>query len=259
MFGYSVALSADGNTLAVGSYDEGGSFRGINGPPDNMRRGAGAVYVFTRTGTTWAQEAYIHASNAEAGDSLGVMVALSDDGNTLLTASLDEDCLATGVNPQGCDNDRAADRSSGAGYIFVRTGGTWSEQAFLKASNSGANDWFGSRSALSGDGNTAALGASLEDSSGRGVDGKQDDDKAPESGAVYFFRRTGTTWSQQHYVKASNADAYDEFGGSVALSRDGRTMVVSAHSEDGSSHGVGGNQADNGSMESGAAYVFTSN
>jgi len=259
MFGYSVSLNADGSTLAVGSYDEGGSARGINGPPDNMRRGAGAVYVFTRTGTTWAQQAYIHASNAEAGDSMGVMVALSDDGNTLLTASLDEDCLATGVNPQGCDNDRAADRSSGAGYIFVRTGSTWSEQAFLKASNSGANDWFGSRSALSGDGNTAALGASLEDSSGRGVDGKQDDDAAPESGAVYFFRRTGTTWSQQHYVKAANADAYDEFGGSVALSRDGRTMVVTAHSEDGSSHGVGGNQADNGTAEAGAAYVFTSN
>jgi hypothetical protein len=259
MFGYSVSLSADGNTLAVGSYDEGGSPRGINGPPDNMRRGAGAVYVFTRTGTTWAQQAYIHASNAEAGDSLGVMVALSDDGNTLLTASLDEDCLATGVNPQGCDNDRAADRSSGAAYIFVRTGSTWSEQAFLKASNSGANDWFGSRSALSGDGNTAALGASLEDSSGRGVDGKQDDDAAPESGALYFFRRNGTTWSQQHYVKAANADAYDEFGGSVALSRDGRTMVVTAHSEDGSSHGVGGNQADNGSNEAGAAYIFTSN
>jgi hypothetical protein len=259
MFGYSVALNADGNTLAVGSYDEGGSFRGINGPPDNMRRGAGAVYVFTRTGTTWAQEAYIHASNAEAGDSLGVMVALSDDGNTLLTASLDEDCLATGVNPPGCDNDRAADRSSGAGYIFVRTEGKWSEQAFLKASNSGANDWFGSRAALSGDGNTAALGASLEDSSGKGVDGKQDDDAAPESGAVYFFRRTGSTWSQQHYVKSSNAEAYDEFGGSVALSRDGKTMVVSAHSEDGSSHGVGGNQADNKSSEAGAAYVFTSN
>jgi hypothetical protein len=259
MFGYSVALSADGNTLAVGSYDEGGSFRGINGPPDNMRRGAGAVYVFTRTSTTWAQEAYMHASNAEAGDSLGVMVALSDDGNTLLTASLDEDCLATGVNPQGCDNDRAADRSAGAAYIFVRSGGKWSEQAFLKASNSGANDWFGSRSALSGDGNTAALGASLEDSSGRGVDGKQDDDAAPESGAVYFFRRNSTTWSQQHYVKSANAEAYDEFGGSVALSRDGRTMVASAHSEDGSSHGVGGNQADNNSSEAGAAYVFTSN
>jgi hypothetical protein len=259
MFGYSVALSADGNTLAVGSYDEGGSSRTINGPADNMRRGAGAVYVFTRTGPTWAQQAYIHASNAEAGDSFGVVVALSDDGNTLLTASLDEDCLATGVNPQGCDDDRAADRSAGAAYIFVRSGTTWSQQAFIKASNSGANDWFGSRSALSGDGNTAAFGASLEDSSGRGVDGTQGDDKAPESGAVYFFRRNGTTWSQQHYIKAANAEAYDEFGGSLALSRDGRTMVVSAHSEDSSSHGVGGNQADNGSAEAGAAYVFSAN
>jgi hypothetical protein len=187
------------------------------------------------------------------------VVVLSDDGNTLLSAALDEDCLATGVNPQGCDNDQKADRSSGAAYIFVRNGSMWSEQAFIKASNSGANDWFASRSALSGDGNTAAFGASLEDSSGRGVDGKQDDDKAPESGAVYFFRRNGTTWSQQHYVKAANADAYDEFGGSVALSRDGRTMVVAAHSEDGSSHGVGGNQADNSSAEAGAAYVFSAN
>lgn len=259
LFGYSVSLNADGNTLAVGSYDEGGSFRGINGPPDNMRRGAGAVYVFSRSGTTWTQQAYIHASNAEAGDSFGVIVALSDDGNTLLASSLDEDCLGTGVNPQGCDNDRAADRSAGASYVFVRAGGTWSEQAFLKASNSGANDWFGSRSALSGDGNTAALGASLEDSSGRGINGKQDDDAAGESGAVYFFTRTGTTWSQLAYVKSSNSDAYDEFGGSVALSRDGRTMIATAHSEDGGSHGVGGNMNDNSSAEAGAAYVFSRN
>jgi hypothetical protein len=256
LFGYSVSLSADGNTLAAGSYDEGGSSRGINGPPDNMRRGAGAVYIFGRMGTTWTQQAYIHASNAEAGDSFGVNVVLSDDGNTLLASSLDEDCKATGVNPPGCDNDRADDISTGAAYVFVRSGGTWTQQAFLKPSNTGANDWFGSRAALSGDGNTALLNSSLEDSSGKGINGKQDDDAAPESGAVYVFTRTGTTWSQQYYVKSSNAEAYDEFGGSVALSRDGRTMVASAHAEDGGSKGVGGNQADNSISESGAVYIF---
>jgi len=256
LFGYSVALSADGNTLGVGSYDEGGSSRGINGTPDNNRRGAGAIYVFTRSGTTWSQQAYIHASNGEAGDSLGVNVVLSDDGNTLLASSLDEDCLATGVNPPACDNDRTEDISTGAAYVFVRSGTTWTQQAFLKASNTGPNDWFGSRAALSGDGNTAALGASLEDSSGRGINGKQDDDAALESGAVYLFTRNGTAWSQQAYIKSSNADAYDEFGGSVALSRDGRTMAVSAHAEDGGSKGVGGNQTDNSVSESGAVYVF---
>jgi hypothetical protein len=256
LFGYSVSLSADGNTLAAGSYDEGGSSRGINGPPDNMRRGAGAVYVFTRAGGMWSQQAYIHASNAEAGDSFGVNVVLSDDGNTLLAGSLDEDCTATGVNPPGCDDDRALDISTGAAYVFVRSGTAWTQQAYLKASNTGPNDWFGSRAALSGDGNTAALGASLEDSSGKGINGKQDDDAARESGAVYVFTRTGTTWSQQSYVKSANAEAYDEFGGSVALSRDGRTMVASAHAEDGGSKGVGGNQADNSVSESGAVYIF---
>jgi hypothetical protein len=256
MFGYSVSLSADGNTLAAGSFDEGGSSRGINGPPDNNRRGSGAVYVFTRAGAAWTQQAYIHADNAEAGDSFGVNVVLSDDGNTLLASALDEDCKATGVNQPGCDNDRMDDISTGAAYVFVRSGTTWTQQAFLKASNTGPNDWFASRAALSGDGNTAALGASLEDSSGKGINGKQDDEGAGESGAVYVFTRTGTTWRQQYYVKSSNAEAYDEFGGSVALSRDGRLMVASAHAEDGGSKGTGGNLTDNSVSESGAVYIF---
>ncbi len=259
MFGYTVSLNADGNTLAVGSYDEGGSSRTINGPPDNMRRGSGAVYVFERTGGTWAQQAYIKASNAEGGDSFGVNVALSDDGNTLLGGSLDEDCLATGVNPAGCDNDQKADRSSGAAYVFVRSGGNWSQQAYIKASNAGANDWFGSRLALSGDGNTAAMGASLEDSAAKGINGKQDDDSASESGAVYLFTRTGTTWTQQAYVKGANTEAFDEFGGSVALSRDGRTLAASAHAEAGAGHGTNANPADNTAKESGAVYVFANN
>jgi trimeric autotransporter adhesin len=165
--------------------------------------------------------------------------------------------MATGVNPPGCDDDRAADVSTGAAYVFVRSGSAWSQQAYLKASNTGANDWFGSRLALSGDGNVAVIGASLEDSVAKGIGGKQDDDTASESGAVYVFTRTGTAWKQQAYVKGSNTEAYDEFGGSVAVSRDGKTIAVSAHGEDGGARGVNGNQNDNKAMESGAAYVFS--
>ena len=256
LFGYSVALTADGNTLAVGAFDEDGSARTINGPIDNKANGSGAAYVFTRTGADWSQQAYIKPSNGEAQDSFGVEVALSDDGSTLLVGSLDEDCSATGVNPPGCDNDQKEDVSAGAAYVFVRSGTTWSQQAFLKASNTGFNDWFGSRLALSGDGNVAAIGASLEDSNATGINGNQKDDSANEAGAAYLFVRTGTTWQQQAYIKGSNTEAYDEFGSSLALDRSGRTLVISARGEDGGGRGEGGKQSDNSVDEAGAVYVF---
>ena len=169
-FGYSVALSADGNTLAAGAFDDGGSSRIVNGPYDRMRNGSGAVYVFTRAGGAWTQQAYLKASNAEGNDSLGVIVSISDDGNTVAAGSLDEDCLATGVNPTQplCDNDLKADTSAGAAYVFVRSGTTWTQQAFIKASNTGKEDWFASRLQLSGDGNTLAASAQLEDSAAQG-------------------------------------------------------------------------------------------
>ena len=259
MFGYSVSLSADGRTLAVGAFDEDGDVRGaaVNGPYNNNRGGAGAVYVFVKgTAGTWIQQGYLHAHNNEGGDSFGVAVSISDDGNTLLVGSLDEDCLATGVNPaQPCDNDREADVSTGAAYVFTRSGNAWAQQAFLKASNTGANDWFGSRLVLSGDGNTAAVPAYLEDGVGKGVNASQADG-ADESGAVYLFVRRGTTWTQDAYIKSANSEAYDQFGSSIGISRDGRTLVVGALGEDSAARRVNGDAADNKADEAGAAYVF---
>ena len=164
-FGFSVALGGNGNTLAIGVYDESGSGRAVNAPIDRMRGGSGAVYVFARNGTTWSREAYLKTWNAEGGDSWGVSVALSDDGNTLATGSLDEDCVCTGVvnAPSDVGIDRSkADLSTGAVAIFVRSGTGWSQQAYIKASNTGQEDWFGVRLALSGDGNTLAVGAPNE-------------------------------------------------------------------------------------------------
>jgi tartrate dehydratase beta subunit/fumarate hydratase class I family protein len=259
-FGYSVALSADGNTLAASSFDEGGASRVVNGPYTPGRNGSGAVYVFTRAGTAWTQQAYLKASNAEANDSLGVHVSISDDGNTVAVGSLDEDCTAVGVNPSAlCDSEMRTDTSTGAAYVFIRNGTQWAQQAFFKASNTGKEDWFGSRLQISGDGNTLAVSAQLEDSAAQGINGKQDDDSAQEAGAVYFFTRAGTTWAQKAYVKGSNNEAFDEFGSSVALSRDGKTMAVGARGEDSSAKGIGGSQTDNSVKEAGAVYVFTYN
>ena len=257
LFGFSIALNANGNTLAVGAYDEGGSARGINGTIDNMRGGSGAVYVFTRAAGTWSRQAYLKTATAEQGDSWGVSLTISDDGNTLAVGSVDEDCTATGVNPPGCDTDVKTDVSTGAVALFVRAGTTWSQQAYLKSSNTDTEDWFGIRTALSGDGDTLAVTASNEDSAAQGLNGNQADNSATESGSVYFFTRSGTTWAQQAYVKSSNNQAYDEFGNSVALSRNGRTMAVGARGEDSNARGVNGNQADNSVDEAGAAYVFT--
>jgi hypothetical protein len=248
LFGYSVALNADGNTLAASAFDEDGSSRMINGPEDKKGRGTGAIYVFTRKGGAWSQEAYLKASNAENGDSLGYAVAISDDGDTIAGGAADEDCLTPGIFAGAttvCGADQPQDNSSGAAYVFVREGGKWSQQAFIKSSNPGREDWFAARLALSGDGNTLAIGAQVENSGSKSINGRQDDESAEDAGALYFFTRKGGAWTQTAYVKAANAEAYAEFGSSMALNRDGSLMAVGARSENGTAR------------ESGAVYVFS--
>ena len=224
---------------------------------DGGGRGSGAGYVFARTGDTWSPEAYLKSPIAEGNDSWGISIALSADGSTVALGSADEDCLATGINPAGCDDDQEADTSAGAVAVFAREGATWTQQGYFKASNTDVTDWFGLRLALSGDGNALAASAIYEASAARGIGGQQDDNSAGEAGAVYFFTRNGTEWAQESYLKASNADAFDQFGGALAISADGRTMLVGARGEDSAAQGANGDQADNTVDESGAVYVFT--
>ena len=222
--------------------------------------GTGAVYVFIRSGTTWSQQAYLKAKEGDRQDSMGCWVAISDDGNTVAAGALDEDTMVPGINVVQSGHsgvvDGPDDNSSGAAYVFVRNGTTWTEQANFKASNVGKHDWFGIRLNLSGDGNTLAVGAPNEDSAAQGINGNQNDNSADEAGAVYLFRRDGATWSQQVYFKGSNTEKFDEFSSGIALSRDGRTMAVGAHFESSGAKGINGNQADNSMPQSGAVYVF---
>jgi len=136
--------------------------------------------------------------------------------------------------------------------MFTRSGTTWTQQAYIKASNTEAFDNFGDSVALSGD--TLAVGASSENSNARGIGGNEADNSAVGSGAVYLFTRSGTTWAQQAYIKASNTDVDDHFGWTVALSGD--TLAVGAYGEASNATGIGGNQADNSATDSGAVYIL---
>jgi alpha-tubulin suppressor-like RCC1 family protein len=245
-FGLSVAVAGD--TAVIGAYGEDSNAAGVGGnQADNSAADAGAAYVFTRSGSTWTQQAYLKASNSAVNDYFGRSVAVS--GDTAVIGAYGEDSNATGVGGNGGSNSATF---SGAAYMFTRSGSTWAQQAYLKASNTGANDYFGRSVALSGD--TAIIGAYLEDSGATGVDGNQDDNIF-NAGAAYVFTRSGTTWTQQAYLKASNTEADDYFGFSVAVSGD--TAVIGAYQEDSNATGVGGNQANNSADTSGAAYIFT--
>ena len=181
-----LSVSVSGDTALVGA------------PGKNYR--TGAAYVFVRSGTTWSQQATLLASDGAKDDAFGWSVSLS--GDTAVVG-------AYGKN-----------RSTGAAYVFVRSGATWFQQATLLASDGAAGDTFGCSVSVSGD--TTVVGAAW----------------SSDTGAAYVFVRSGTTWTQQATLMASDGAAGDSFGCSVSIAQD--TAVVGTDS----------------SFTAGAAYVF---
>ena len=230
-FGNAVAIF--GNTIVVGAQFEDSSASGN----DDEENQSGAAYVFVREGTTWSQQAMLKADNTERFDLFGFSVGI--DRETIVVGARDESSNATGGN----DDNSAFD--SGAAYVFVRNGTIWNQQAFLKADNAETNDEFGTSVAISGD--IIAVGAPREDSSGS--DGS--DNSIGNSGAIYIFERSGTIWSQEAFIKANIVENGDGLGQALAIS--GETIVAGSDDED--SNPAGG-ESDNNLTSSGAAYVF---
>jgi hypothetical protein len=183
-FGTSVALSADGNTAIAG------------GRSDSA--GAGAAWVFTRSGGVWTQQGPKLTGNDVAGAAeQGTSVALSADGNTAIVGSPFDD------------------NGAGAVRVFTRTGGVWSQEG-PKLVGAGANGAAnqGRSVALSADGNLALVGGSAD---------------AGGIGATWFFTRSNGTWTQSGAKRTGNmALAASAQGWSVALSTDGGTALVGA-------------------------------
>lgn len=254
-FGNAVALSGDGSTLAVGSIGESSPSVGINGNQTQTEMEyAGAVYVYTRSNLTWTQQAYVKSSYTFYENEFGYAVSLSSDGNTLAVGSPGESSAAVGIN--GPQNDLSVP-TSGCAYVFIRSESSWSQQAYIKASNTAEEAEFGYALAMSGDGNALAISAPAEASAATGINGNQTGSGAPSAGAVYVFSRATSTWSQETYIKASNTLTNQMFGSAVAVSADGSTLAVGAPHESSAATGIDGNQSDTSMVDDGAAYVFT--
>ena len=253
LFGFAVSVSGD--TVVVGARDEDSSSLGVNSTPNELAAGSsGAAYVFVRSAGQWSQQAYLKPASVgpggQAGDHFGWSVAIS--GDTVVVGAPDEDSNTFGVNStpvEGATN-------SGAAYVFIRIGGVWSQQAYLKQGAAGmprASDEFGYSVAISGD--TLVVGSYDDPSSTTGINSAPNT-LAPGAGGAYVFARFGGVWSQQAYLKPAavgTTQANDHFGNSVAVSGD--TVVVGAFQEDSSSTGI--NSTPNDAVgAAGAAYVF---
>ncbi len=188
-FGQSIALFGD--TLVIGAPHD-----------DDKGNGSGSVYVFTRSGTTWNQQAKLTAEDGADGDLFGISVALSQ--NTILVGA-------------DLNDEKAID--AGAAYVFTRSGDSWNQQAKLTAADGAQTDIFGVRVALSGD--TALISARRDDHEAIGVD----------AGSAYIFTRTGNIWRQQSKLTAPDGKADDRFGRDIGLSGD-TALIGAMHRDD---------------------------
>lgn len=206
-FGYSVAV--DGTTVVVGAW----------GHTVGSNYGQGAVYVFTENGGMWTQQAELTSSDGQDYDNFGWSVAIS--GNT----------IAIGAICHPYSSNSYPQCGPGAVYVFGESGGTWTQQAELTASDGVRGDLFGYSVAAAS--NTIVIGA----------DQKEIHSHAYQ-GAAYVFVGSGETWTQQAELTASDGIYNDTFGYSAAVN--GSTAVIGAPFRT-----VGANQAQ------GTVYVFS--
>ena len=269
-FGFSVALSADGNLLAVGAPEEGANFTpgsaavlsGLSFTGETIfGGGVGAVHTFARNNGGWAEQAQLPGSSADPTMArFGAVVALSSDG-TVLAANTDKDisvlthlggvwsaptqvwrvpaagALTGSHNPFAMSRDGSTlavlDRSGGTDVqlrTFTRTGDAWTQQPALPVK---AADGFFTNSvmlSLSADGRMLAVGNLDDASNASGINGNPNNQALYSAGAVNVYRRDGTTWAHRAYLKAPQPRALARFGASVALSGDASTLAVGTSS-----------------------------
>lgn len=232
-FGRSVSLDGSGGSLIVGA----------DGHNVASPSSSGAVYYYTRAGTLWTEKEILKQPTPTLFGKFGSNIDLSEDGQTCIISATGED---TG---------------KGTTYIYALNSGAWSQEDRLTPPEAERTnvDLFGSSVSITADGNKVLIGAIGEDGNGLALDSGEFANPlnggANNSGAAYTFVRSGVNWSQEHYLKASNANAFDGFGSSVAISSTGNVIIVGAPSEKSCNPGVNNGQSSNGCLVAGAVYA----
>lgn len=201
-FGSSIAMNATGDYALIGAnWDSQKALR------------AGAVYVFTRSGNVWTQQAKLMASDGVLEDYFGRAVALNHDATIALISA-------------NCDDDNST-INSGSVYYYTRSGTTWTQQQKIYAADPKLNIYFGESVAINKDGNLAYI-ASIDHAKGSGA------------GAVYIFRRSGNVWTQQQKLTPDYIKEADYFGSATAINSDGTYVMIAALSDDEAGNNFGG-------------------
>lgn len=259
-FGKGLAIHRE--TLAVAAIGEDNDETAITsiqntsgvGGDDNSALESGAVYIYTRSGTSWIQEAYIKADNSDAGDNFGYSLSLH--GNLLAVGAPNESSSQTSITSAGSTDNSAL--NSGAVYIFSRSGNVWAQEIYLKAPNAENSDLFGFSVSLEGD--KLAVGSPYEDSVKTGIASSSgvDDNTSSASGAAYVYKRTGSSWALESYIKPEHNDLSTFFGWSVSLK--GETLIVGALGDNNLMQSItnSGVIPSGTTNSAGAAYVYKS-
>lgn len=255
VFGHAISLSSDGQTLAIGAPKEDSNSTGVNGYQLSYSAiDSGAVYVFTRSGQSWTQSAYLKSANSEANDHFGESLELSSTGLVLAVGAPAESSGSVGVDSDASDNSRS---EAGAAYVFTNANGAWSQQAYVKPMVIDAEDLFGSSVSLNESGTRLLVGAPGEDAGGQSGVHDPMDNSVSNSGAVYVFEQSSGDWTQSSYIKPAITGQDDAFGNAISLSDSGDTLAISASKEDSNSIGIDGDDLNDYTTNAGAVYVFT--
>ena len=211
LFGWACAISSGGDRVVIGAYSDDAT-GGAN---------SGAAYVFTRSGSTWSEEAKLIPASSQSNAQYGHSVAIDRDGTRIVVGAPYHDTAGGFTN-------------AGEAFVWTRTGTSWAEEATLVATNPGLSYYFGWSCSIDANGERIIVGHRSAQ-----IDG------TVFAGSAYIFARSpGTTvWTEETEVFGTlEASAY--FGESCSISGDGMRALVGAMYEDA------------GATDAGAVYFF---